>query len=680
MSTTAASGNTVTPKALSITASAQTKTYGSALTLGTSLFTSSGLSDSETIESVTLTSSGSAASAAAASYTITPSAATGGTFTASNYSITYNTGTLTVDPKALTITADPVTKPFGDTLASPVTGSTAFSSDGLVGSETIDSVTITYGAGADSGAVAGTYVDQVTPSSAVGGSFDIANYTPTYVSAPLTVTADPTITVNGTLSAVDTTYGTASTSPASFSLAGIFLTGDLTITPPAGFEAGIGGDYSNPLTVPASGTLGSTTVFVRLAATTAFGDYSGNITVSGGGATSKTVATASSSVAKKALTITGLSGSNKEYDQTTVASFSGTPSYVGLENGETFAVAGTATATFSSASASTAKPITVTGYTAPSDNYSVSQPTGLSADITPVALTITTPSIADKVYNGNSTAGALTLGTLSGFVGTETVTVTGFVANYPSANVGSYADNLVTYTLQNGSNGGLATNYSLANGAASGTITSKPLTITANSVTKTFGTALTGGSGSTAFTSSGLVSPETIGSVTIAYGSGGAAGDAAGVYTGQVTASAVTGGTFTASNYSISYVAGNITVELALIAGWDFQTTTSGGTAAAASPNSPTLYNANIGSGAIYLDGSNGSSSWAASTELSGFAGTAVNAGVGFSTTTTSPASLALLGGSSNSANGKKMVIKFSMVARAGLVVSYATQKTRYWL
>ncbi|NBQ65614.1 MAG: hypothetical protein EBT95_08835 [Verrucomicrobia bacterium] len=47
-----------------------------------------------------------------------------------------------------------------------------------------------------------------------------------------------------------------------------------------------------------------------------------------------------------------------------------------------------------------------------------------------------------------------------------------------------------------------------------------------------------------------------------------------------------------------------------LIAGWDFQTTTTGGTAAAASPNAPNIYQANFGSGAIYLNGSNGSSTW----------------------------------------------------------------------
>ena len=65
---------------------------------GSTLFTSSALQHGETIGSVTLavSNSGGAATAAAGSYTITPSAGHGGTFKASNYSITYDTGTLTV--------------------------------------------------------------------------------------------------------------------------------------------------------------------------------------------------------------------------------------------------------------------------------------------------------------------------------------------------------------------------------------------------------------------------------------------------------------------------------------------------------------------------------------------------------------------------------------------------------
>lgn len=115
-----------------------------------------------------------------------------------------------------------------------------------------------------------------------------------------------------------------------------------------------------------------------------------------------------------------------------------------------------------------------------------------------------------------------------------------------------------------------------------------------------------------------------------------------------------------------------------LIAGWDFQTTTNGGTATAVSPNTPTVYNANVGVGTIYLNGTNGSSSWSQTTELNAFAGTALNGGgtTGLSTTTTSPASLAPLGGTSNAANGKFIVFKFSMANLKDLIVSYATQRT----
>jgi len=116
-----------------------------------------------------------------------------------------------------------------------------------------------------------------------------------------------------------------------------------------------------------------------------------------------------------------------------------------------------------------------------------------------------------------------------------------------------------------------------------------------------------------------------------------------------------------------------------LIAGWDFQTTTSGGTAVAAAPSCPTTLIANFGSGTLYLDGSNGASTWITATsgnELSAFTGATVNAGAGFSSTTTGAASLAVIGGTGFSANGKRLVFKFSMSGRKDLVVSYATQRS----
>lgn len=116
-----------------------------------------------------------------------------------------------------------------------------------------------------------------------------------------------------------------------------------------------------------------------------------------------------------------------------------------------------------------------------------------------------------------------------------------------------------------------------------------------------------------------------------------------------------------------------------LIAGWDFQTTTNGGTAAAASPSAPSSYTANFGSGTLYLNGSNGSSTWVTASsgnEVTAFAGTANNAGTGFATTTTTPACLAVVCASTTTSNGKSMVFKFSMTNFTNLVVSYSTQKS----
>jgi autotransporter-associated beta strand protein len=113
-----------------------------------------------------------------------------------------------------------------------------------------------------------------------------------------------------------------------------------------------------------------------------------------------------------------------------------------------------------------------------------------------------------------------------------------------------------------------------------------------------------------------------------------------------------------------------------LIAGWDFQTTTNGGTAVVASPSTPKVYVANFGTGTLYLDGTQGSSDWLQATELNAFAGSNINATNGLSTTTTSPAALAVLGGTSNAANGKSAVFKFSMTGYQDLVISLAAQRT----
>jgi subtilisin-like proprotein convertase family protein len=96
--TVAVPSSTVQQAPLSVTANDVTKAYGQTLTLGAGQtgFSSVGLIGAETIGSVTLASAGAPAEAAPGTYAITPSAATGGTFTAANYSVLYKGGVLTV--------------------------------------------------------------------------------------------------------------------------------------------------------------------------------------------------------------------------------------------------------------------------------------------------------------------------------------------------------------------------------------------------------------------------------------------------------------------------------------------------------------------------------------------------------------------------------------------------------
>ena len=117
------------------------------------------------------------------------------------------------------------------------------------------------------------------------------------------------------------------------------------------------------------------------------------------------------------------------------------------------------------------------------------------------------------------------------------------------------------------------------------------------------------------------------------------------------------------------------------IAGWDFQTTANGGTAAAAAPNTPNLYVANAGSGTMYLNGTNGSSDWPQATALNAFTGTNLNAtgsgtgGNGLDPATSTTSSIALLaGGTGFPSNGKSVTFKFPMSSFQGLNASYATR------
>lgn len=90
-----------------------------------------------------------------------------------------------VAPKIVSITAVDRSKPFG-TVLTLGPGQSGFSTSGLVGSESIGTVTITASGGTAAGDLPGTYT--LTPSAPTGGSFDPANYDFDFVAGTLTVT------------------------------------------------------------------------------------------------------------------------------------------------------------------------------------------------------------------------------------------------------------------------------------------------------------------------------------------------------------------------------------------------------------------------------------------------------------------------------------------------------------
>ncbi|MBY0485799.1 MAG: hypothetical protein K2P85_01195 [Flavobacteriaceae bacterium] len=233
----------------------------------------------------------------------------------------------------------------------------------------------------------------------------------------VTSTAAATISSTGTPISISSTYGSAS-SQTSFDVSGLGLSAGISINPPVGFDVSTTSDFTStvgsngsPITVGSSGTVAATTIYVRLSNGLSAGNYNGTIVLSSSGAASVNVAlNGTNTVNKKVLTISNVSANNKTFDNTTTATLSGTPLLVGVVLGDELNVTlgGTPVANFNNALVGTGKPVTVTGYSisgSKSGNYSLTQPTGLVADIISSGLsdqTITFGSLANVTYGDAS--------------------------------------------------------------------------------------------------------------------------------------------------------------------------------------------------------------------------------------------------------------------------------------
>ena len=359
----------VNPAPLTVTSSNASKTYGQSAPLAGTAFTSSGLQNSETIGSVTQTSQGAPATASLAGspYTITPSNATGGTFTAGNYTITYADGRLTVSPALLTVTANSASKTYGQT---PTLAGTAFTSSGLQNSETIGSVTQTSAGAPATANVAGSPYT-ITPSNASGGTFTAGNYSITYANGALTVSPAPlTVTANS----ASKTYGqTPVLAGTAFTASGLQNSETIaSVTEISAGTAATAGVGAYAIT-PSSASGGTFTA----------GNYS--ITYANGALT----------VSPAPLTVTANSAS-KTYGQTlTLTGTEFTSS--GLQNSETIGSvtevsAGTAATASIAGSPYPIIPSNATGGSFTAGNYSITYANG-ALTVSPTALTPTTEPI-----------------------------------------------------------------------------------------------------------------------------------------------------------------------------------------------------------------------------------------------------------------------------------------------
>ena len=354
---------------------------------------------------------------------------------AGNYTLTSPSGiTADITPKALSVTGIVGVDRVYDATTSATVDSSGITFNGLVSGDsvTLDSITAEF---ADKNAASGK---TVSLSGATYGGADAGNYTFT---DQTTTTADITakaITIAG-LAAANKTYDQTTT--ATVDATGIIFTGML------------GGDN-----LTASGTTGAfadknagTGKQVAFGGTTLAGTDAGNYFIAGHD-------NATADISPMALTISGLSGVNKVYDATTIGTLSGTATVVSIA-GDDVTVQNNAIVNFDSADVGSAKPLTVTGFSlsgADAGNYTLAQPTGLVADITPATLYVIANNDAKFVTQSDVLGYAGV--TYDGFVGGEDHSVLGGSLAITRTIAGETAG---TYTDALSASGLTSTNYSI---------------------------------------------------------------------------------------------------------------------------------------------------------------------------------------------------------------------------
>ncbi|MBA3661987.1 MAG: filamentous hemagglutinin N-terminal domain-containing protein [Gammaproteobacteria bacterium] len=169
----------------------------------------------------------------------------------------------------------------------------------------------------------------------------------------------------------------------------------------------------------------------------------------------------------KDLTITGALANNKVYDGNAIATLNNTGSALsGVVMGDTVNLdSDSSTATFNDKNVGVAKPVTAMGYTitgSDASNYALSQPTGLTANITAKDLIITGVVANNKVYDATTLAVLNnTSASLSGVIGGDNVNLDSLnaIGNFVNQDAGINKSVIATgYTIY----GSGSSNYSVS--------------------------------------------------------------------------------------------------------------------------------------------------------------------------------------------------------------------------
>ena len=201
-----------------------------------------------------------------------------------------------------------------------------------------------------------------------------------------------------------------------------------------------------------------------------------------------------------------------------------------------------------------------------SGNYAITYDnaaTGLT--VNPATLTITGFAVAGRSYDGLTDATITSNGSLSGLVSGDSVSLNSGSASatFGSKNAGTETATASGYALSSGNGNNDANNYILTQPTANATISTKPITVTANGQSDTYGDTL----GTLSYGNTGLATGDSFtGALTTAHGGAGTVLDNANGFNVSGSPFAITQGSLTindgngGNNYAITYNSANLTL------------------------------------------------------------------------------------------------------------------------